>query len=523
MPVTSEHSDVEVPEVGLYEYLYGSLDAADEDRTAVIDLAEGTTTSFITLRTHVDSAAGWLARRGIGKGDVIALHCPNSESFIVAAHAVWRIGAVLTPIGLLATPHTVAHQIKDSGAKLLLTLAGLGDGGEEAAELAGLDADQIVHLDTGRGLNQMYAERNTPPAVDFDPATHLAALPYSSGTDGLPKGVRLTHRNLVANMAQLGDAGLVHRDDVIFGVLPFFHIYGLTVLANLSVRLRSTVVAAPRFQLNTFLRSHEEHKVTFTFITPPVAVALAKDPSVRDYDLSTLRGLLSGAAPLDERLAHAVQNRLGIPVYQGYGLTEASPVTHLNTDDGISRGSIGGPVADTSHKIVDPESLAEIEPPTDGLSAAGELWVRGPQVMDGYINDEDATAATLPGDGWLRTGDLAKQDARGNVFIVDRLKELIKYKGYQVPPAELEAVLLTHPAVADAAVVGVRDAASEEVPKAFIVAQPDATADDALAAELTDYVTARVEPYKKIREVEFISEIPKSATGKIQHRRLRDR
>lgn len=523
MPVTSEHSEVRVPGVGLYEYLYGSLAPEDEDRTAVIDLAEGTETSFSTLRTHVDSAAGWLARRGIRKGDVIALQCPNSESFIVAAHAVWRLGAVLTPVELLATPRTVAHQITDSGAKLLLTLAGLGDGGEEAAELAGLTADQVVHLDTGRGLNQMYAERNTPPAVDFDPATHLAALPYSAGTTGLPKGVRLTHRNLVANMAQVEGTGLVGRDDVIFGVLPFFHIYGLTVLANLSVRLRATVIAAPRFQLRTFLRSHEDYKVTFSFIAPPVAVSLAKDASVADYDLSALRAVVSGAAPLDDRLARAVEERLGIRVYQGYGLTEASPVTHMNIDDDLSRGSIGRPVAGTSHQIIDPDTRTEILPPTgDALSDAGELWVRGPQIMDGYLGDEEATAAALPGDGWLRTGDIARQDAAGNAYIVDRLKDIIKYKGHQVPPAELEAVLLSHPAVADVAVVGAGTGTAEEIPRAFIVVQPDVTADDALAAELTDYVAAQVEPYKRIRDIRFTAQIPKSTTGKILHHELRE-
>jgi acyl-CoA synthetase (AMP-forming)/AMP-acid ligase II len=540
MPVPSDRPEIEIPDVGLYEYLYGGLAPEDEDRIAVVDLAGGTETSFATLRSHVDSVAGWLSRHGVKKNDVVALHCPNSVEFIVAAHAVWRLGAILTPVPLLATPKTVAEQIRVSGAQTLLTLAGLGDGGVEAIDLAGLDSDRLVQLDTSRGLNQMLAERTTPPAVSFDPATQIAAMPFSSGTTGLPKGVQLTHRNLVANLVQSEDNALVGRDDVLFGVLPFFHIYGLTVLANLPIRLRARLITAPRFELNTFLRSHQAHGVTFTFIAPPVAVALAKHPVVDEFDLSTLRAVMSGAASLDEDLAASVAERLGVDVYQGYGLTESSPVTHMNhkgVAEGLSRGSIGLPVANTEHKLVDPDSGEEIPVPSvEGeLSDAGELWIRGPQIMSGYVNDPEATAKALPGDGWLRTGDLAQQGSRGELFIVDRLKELIKYKGYQVPPAELEAVLLTHPQVADAAVVGVTNEDGEEIPKAFIVAQPgpegteaDSGADngadagsDALAEDITAYVNERVEPYKKIRALEFIDEIPKSATGKILRRELR--
>ena len=522
MPVTSDRPDVTIPDVGLHEYLYGGLSPEDEDRVAVVDLAGGTETSYATLRSHVDSVAGWLSRHGVAKNDVVALHCPNSVEFIIAAHALWRLGAVLTPVPLLASPASVAEQLRDSHAVMLMTLAGLGDGGEEAAELAGLPDDRLIHLDTSRGLTQMLAERSTPPAVSFDPATQLAALPYSSGTTGLPKGVRLTHRNLVANMAQVEDSDLITRDDVVFGVLPFFHIYGLSTLANLVIRLRARLLTVPRFELNTFLRNHQKHGVTFTFIAPPVAVALAKHPEVDNYDLSTLRAVLSGAASLDEDLARAVEKRLGIDVHQGYGLTETSPVTHVNADRTLSPGSVGRPVSNTEHRIVDPDSGEEIPVPAqDGaLSDAGELWVRGPQVMEGYLADADATAAALPGDGWLRTGDLARHGSTGEVFIVDRLKELIKYKGHQVPPAELEALLLTHDDVTDAAVVGVTDADGEEVPKAFIVARDADAAGDALSEALVGFIAERVEPYKKIRALEFVEQIPKSATGKILRRSL---
>ncbi|AGP30295.1 AMP-binding protein [Corynebacterium terpenotabidum] len=526
MPVPSDQSEFTVPGVGLYEYLYGSLTPDDEDRIAVVDLAEGTETTYATLRSHVDAAAGWLSRFGVRSGDVIALQCPNSEAFIVAAHAVWRLGAVLTPVALHASAEQVAHQIRDSRATLLLTFAGFGDGGEEAVELSGLGRDRLIHLDTSRGLKQMYAERSNPPAVSFDPHTHLAALPYSSGATGLPKGVQLTHSNLVANIAQIETSGVVTRDDVVFGILPFFHIYGLTVLANAAVRLRAKLVAVPRFHLESFLSAHEEQGVTLTFIAPPVAVALAKHPAVVDHDLSTLRAVVSGAAPLDDGLARAVESRLGIRVYQGYGLTEAGPVTHLNTDDNLSRGSIGRPVPGTEHKLVDPGTLDEIPVPVEGLSADGELWVRGPQVMVGYLGSDEATAVVLPGDGWLRTGDLARQDAAGHVYIVDRLTEIIRHQGQQVAPAELEALLLALPDVADAAVVGVSGEDAEEIPEAFVVRQRPLTGDDRsdeeVAAAIMDAVNTRVEPYKTLRAVEFIAEVPRSATGKTLRRKLRE-
>ncbi|WP_297008348.1 AMP-binding protein [uncultured Corynebacterium sp.] len=528
MPVSSDQSDFTVPPVGLYDYIYGTLAPEDEDRVAVVDLADGTESTFATLRSHVDAAAGWLSRSGIRTGDVVALHCPNSEAFLVAAHAVWRLGAVLTPVALWAAPETVAHQLRDSQATLLLTLAGFGDGGAEAAKLAGLPSDRVVHLDASRGLKQMYAERNTPPEVTFDPATQLAALPYSSGTTGRPRGVKLTHANLVANIAQIETAGVVTRDDTIFGVLPFFHIYGLTVLANAAMRLRARLLTSPRFQLESFLTAHEEHAVTFTFIAPPVAVALAKHPAVAEHDLSSLRGVFSGAAPLADGLARAVEQRLGIRVYQGYGLTEAGPVTHMNLDDDLSRGSVGRPVAGTTHKIVDPGTLTEIPVPTEGVSVDGELWVRGPQVMAGYLDDDRATAEALPGDGWLRTGDLARQDSRGDVYIVDRLRDLISYQGHLVSPAELESLLLALPDVADAAVVGVKDTVSgEEIPKAYVVRRtltPDDTrsADD-VASAIEDAVNGRVEPRGRIRALEFIAEVPKSATGKILRHELRAR
>lgn len=524
MPVNSDRPDLELFEGGLYDYLYGSLTPEDEERTAIIDVADGSETTYAQLRSFVNSAAGWLSHKGIEKGDVVALHCPNSLSFIVASHAIWRLGAVMSPISLLATPQSIGEQIQDSGARLLLTVAALGESGAEGGAVGGLDADAIVALDTAKGLQQMLAERRTPPAVTIDRDRDLAALPYSSGTTGLPKGVQLTHRQLLANLQQAADLELVKKEDIVFGVLPFFHIYGLTALANTTLAARATLVTVPRFSLESFLEAHQKYQVTFTFIAPPIAVLLSKHPSVDKYDLSSLRALFSGAAALDEELALAVEKRLGVHMQQGYGLTETSPLVFANLDKNRNRGSVGQLAANTEYKIVDVESLNEISAPTAGDGAideqVGELWVRGPQVMIGYLNQPEQTAATLTEDQWLRTGDLAHEDAEGNIFIVDRLKELIKYKGYQVPPAELEALLLAHPKIADAAVVGTTREDGEEVPKAFVVLQPD---EELTAEEIMEYTAEHLAPYKKIRAVEFIAEIPKSATGKILRRELRSR
>lgn len=519
MPIASPQPPIEIPNQGVFEFMFGDIASDDEDRIAVIDIADGSETSYAHLRAYIESVAGGLAHKGIGIGDVVALHCPNSLAFIIYAHAVWRLGAVLTPISLLATPEAITSQIQESDAKMLVTLAALGDGAAEGARAAGLSDEQIHHLDSHGGLKQMLAERrHAPKNISFDPATHDAVLPFSSGTTGTPKGVCLTHRNLVANVCQAIDQNLVGKDDTVFGILPFFHIYGLTALANLTLKQRATLVTQPRFEFQSFLETHQKYNVTFTFIAPPIAVLLAKHPLVDKYDLSSLRGVLSGAASLDSELANAVEERLGVHVQQGFGMTETSPVTHLNLNKDLARGSIGQPVANTEHRLVDIDTGEEVGVPTEGQSEVGELWVRGPQIMKQYLNNPAETANILLEDGWLRTGDLAAYDEHGNVFIVDRLKEVIKYKGYQVPPAELEAMLLTHPEVADVAVVGVTRDDGLEIPKAFVVRQHNAhaTEDDMMA-----FVAERVAPYKKVRKLEFVDQIPKSSTGKILRRELK--
>jgi acyl-CoA synthetase (AMP-forming)/AMP-acid ligase II len=325
----------------------------------------------------------------------------------------------------------------------------------------------------------------------------------------------LSHRNLVANLCQVQAAFPIEADDTLIGALPFFHIFGMTVIMNHGLRAGATIVTMPRFDLEQFLELIERHAVTRACVVPPIALALAKHPAVEGRDLSAMRTIQSGAAPLGAELAEQVAERIGCVVVQGYGLTETSPVTHMIRPHGKNPpGSIGRPVAQTECRIVDPVGGIDVD-----AGERGELWIRGPQVMRGYLHNPDATAETIDAHGWLRTGDVAIRDEDGYFRIVDRLKELIKYKGYQVPPAELEALIVSHPEVADVAVIGVPDEEAGEVPKAFVVPAGSGLDADALRA----WVAERVAPQKQIRLVETVEEIPKSPSGKILRRQLRER
>jgi 4-coumarate--CoA ligase len=325
----------------------------------------------------------------------------------------------------------------------------------------------------------------------------------------------LTHHNLVANICQC-DHAIVYQPDgeVALAFLPFFHIYGMQVLMNGLLANGVTVVTLPRFDLDQALSLVQEHRITRFFAVPPVVLALAKHPAVDSYDLSSLVQVFSGAAPLGAEIAMEAEKRIGCEVVQGYGMTELSPVSHTTPPGMFKAGSSGVTVSNTESRIVDPDT-GEDQP----FGERGELWVRGPQVMKGYLNNPEATAATLDSDGWLHTGDVAIIDEDHHMTIVDRVKELIKYNGFQVPPAELEALLITHPEVNDVAVIGIPDESAGELPKAFIVRSPGS---EVTAEDLQAFVAEHVASYKHIRLVEFIDEIPKSASGKILRRLLRD-
>ena len=507
---------VDVPDLSLSSYVLDAA-AARGEKPALIDGPTGRTVTYAQLAGGVERVAAGLAARGFERGDVFGILSPNLPEFPIAFHGVVRAGGVATTMNPLSSVHELAHQLGDSGAKYLLTIPQLMEPAKAAADQAGVE--EVFVFGEAEGATPfaaLLAPAGAPPDLSsLDPSEALAALPYSSGTTGFPKGVMLTHRNLVANVAQFDGVDDGSEDDVLIGILPFFHIYGMTVIANAALRVGATVVTMPRFDLEQFLALIQEHKVNKGFVVPPILVALAKHPLVDQYDLSSLVRLTSGAAPLGEELAQAVADRLGCEVRQGYGMTETSPVTHMvpTSRTGWTKyGSVGPVIPGVEAKVVDVGSGEEV---ADG--ERGELCIRGANVMKGYFNNDEATARTIDADGWLHTGDVAVVDEDGDFQIVDRVKELIKYKGYQVPPAELEALLLSHAAIADAAVIPVPDERAGEIPKAYVVPVSErALSADAVMA----FVAERVAPYKKIREVAFVDEIPKSASGKILRRVL---
>jgi acyl-CoA synthetase (AMP-forming)/AMP-acid ligase II len=494
------------------------LERADErgGKPALIDGPSGRQLSYGELAGAVRSMASGLAARDFGKGDVLAVHMPNLPEYAIAFHGASAAGGTCTTSNPLYRANELAHQLRDSGARILLTVPPFADVAREAAEQAGVEERFVVGEAPGfEPVTALFGDPGEAPETAIEPESDLAVLPYSSGTTGLPKGVMLTHRNLVANLCQVQSTVRLDEDRILLGCLPFFHIYGMTVIMNLGLRIGATIVTVPRFDLEQALDLIERRRVTDAFIVPPIALALARHPAVAERDLSSLKLIISGAAPLGVELEEAVAERLDCTVGQGYGLTETSPVTHMCRPDGEQRrGTIGHPLAGTECRLVDPETGEDV-----GESERGELWIRGPQVMRGYLNNPEATAAAIDADGWLHTGDIATVDSDGFFAIVDRLKELIKYKGFQVPPAELEALIITHPSVADVAVIGVADEECGELPKAYVVP----SVDELDHGELIEWVGERVSPQKRIRLVELIDEIPKSPSGKILRRRLVER
>ena len=506
----SPHPEVEIPNVSLPEFVLGRAHEFG-DRPAFVDGISARTLSFRALRDQVRRVAAGLSHR-VNKGDVVAIWAPNVIEYPVVFHAVVSLGAILTTINPAYTTPEVAFQLRDSNATLLVTTAALAARAREAADAAGL-AIEIVTMDEAPGLVSLasISTDDDPPSVAIDPFNDIAVLPYSSGTTGLPKGVMLTHRNLVANVVQI-DA--IEEDLSAFvGVLPLFHIYGMNVLMNFGLLRGTTTVLLPRFDLEAFLRVLQDWRIPIAHVAPPIAVALAKHPLVDKYDLSALKCLFSGAAPFGVELTTAVERRLSVTVRQGYGMTEASPATHYSAGAFVRAGKVGAVMPCTECRIVDPSTGRDV-----GAGEVGEVWARGPQVMKGYLNNPEATAATVDADGWLHTGDIGFVDEDGFLEVTDRLKELIKVKGFQVAPAELEGLLLKHPRVADAAVIGLPDEQCGERPKAFIVASGAATAE-----EICAFVEEHVAHYKRLAQVEFVDSIPKSPSGKILRRVLLER
>jgi acyl-CoA synthetase (AMP-forming)/AMP-acid ligase II len=481
------------------------------DKPALVDASTGRSISYRGLIEGVARVAAGLAARGFGTGDVLALYSPNLPEYAVAAYGAMAAGGVVTGANPALTESELAAQLTDAGARLLVTVPALLDRALAAADRAGVE-EVLVFGESERAASfgDLVAHRQPSAVAAWSPEGRLAALPYSSGTTGLAKGVELTHESLVTNVRQSQAVLGFREDDVVVAAAPFFHALGFNLLLPCALAAGATVVTLPRVDLETFLRAIQEHHGTVTIVVPPLALALAGHPLVDGYDLSSLRVLGVGAAPLGADPERCCAERLGCVTGQGLGMTEASALIAVGPLDRPRRGSVGRLVPNTEARIVDPASGADVGP-----GRTGELWVRGPQLMRGYRGAPEATAATVDDDGWLLTGDLCYFDEDGYLYVVDRLKELIKYKGYQVAPAELEHLLLTHPAVTDAAVVPRPDDSAGEVPVAYVSLCAPASADD-----LMTYVAERVAPYKRLRAVRITPSVPRSASGKLLRRAL---
>lgn len=516
---------VSIPDVPIVEYVLRHAERLG-DKPALIDGPTGRTMTYRQVADGARRVAAGLARRGFGKGDVFAIYCPNLPEYAIVFLGVAMAGGINTTVNPLYTADELANQLNDSGARFLVTVPPFLDKAKEAAAKSRVEEVFVLGAAEGaRPFTDLLQAGDRPPAVAINPAEDLVALPYSSGTTGLPKGVMLTHRNLVANLCQaegMRNFEAFGEQDVVLAVLPFFHIYGMVVIMMLGLAGGGTILVMPRFDMVEFLTLVQKYRVTILPLVPPIVLGMVKHPAVAQFDLSSVRLVFSGAAPLGEEMARALSQKLGCPVVQGYGMTEASPVTHLSPthDAPLKPGSAGCIVPNTEVKIVEVGSGSDAELP---VGKEGELWIRGPQIMKGYLNRPEETAACLDRDGWYHTGDVGYVDGDGYFFIVDRTKELIKYKGLQVAPAELEALLLTHPAVLDAAVVRKADEEAGEVPKAYVVLRPDETSKATSGESIMGWVAQRVAPHKRIRHLEFVDQIPKSASGKILRRVLIDR
>jgi long-chain acyl-CoA synthetase len=491
-------------------------------KTALVDTSCDRRFTFTEYGSLVESLARGLISAGLAPGEVVAIFLPNSWEFAITYHAATLAGGIPTLLNPSYREREIRYQLENSGTVFLITDAPL----LENVNLAGLPA--LRHVFTTRsgcaGREDFASLLRTtssklPEAVGSSQET-IAALPYSSGTTGLPKGVMLSHYNLVANVYQMlgPNAALLTPDDVMLCFLPLYHIYGLTVALTLSLALGSTLVLVPRFDVQKLCALLLRESITMMPVVPPAINALCQAAEAGIFPKNhKVRWIKSGAAPLAPELARRFTRLTGISVVQGYGMTEASPVTHVGyiAPPEMNRpASIGQPLALTECRIVD----------IDGNDVApgeqGELVMRGPQIMLGYWKEPQATAAVLR-DGWYFSGDIVRADADGFYYVLDRSKEMIKYKGFPVAPAEVEALLLEHPAVRDCGVVARPDLAAGEIPCAFVVLRDGFTPSDALQKELCDFVADRLAHHKQPREIRFVDAVPRTPSGKILRRELR--
>lgn len=503
------------PEVSLPDVLAASAKRF-QDKIAAVHRSQ--TITFGELSARSNETALRLAASGVQPGEGVALMGQNSIEFIAAFFGILKAGGVVVPLSPAYTIREIGAQIRDSEPSAAIVDADLretfltGSGGLFSGE-------KLMSMGNFTGAaTASFAELRSPsenvsfPSLNPD---QLAVIAYSSGTTGVPKGVMLSHRNLVSNLVQFQhqDPVPITEVDVFLNHLPFFHIYGMNVLMAEAIYVGATQVIMSRFDPDELVDLIDRHRATLLFTVPPVVLTLVKNlPRLRQGNLSSLRYVNTGAAPLAPEVAREFRRLTGVPVKMGYGLTETSPTTNADFYADPDHESVGPPVSDTEERIVDVQDWRNVLKPGE----VGELLVRGPQIMQGYWRDPELTAQVLT-DGWFHTGDLARMDERGYVFIVGRTKEMIKYKGYTVAPNELEALLLQHPDVKDCAVVGVADREAGEIPTAFVVLKPGSRAD---GDALMDFLRNKVAGYKRVRQVELVDAIPRSPSGKILRRLL---
>jgi long-chain acyl-CoA synthetase len=501
------------------------------EKTALVDASCGRRMTYAEYGGTVESLARGFIAAGVKPGDVVAIFLANSWEFCTSFHAAELVGAIPTLLNPTYREREVRYQLENSGAVILIT-DGANLGG---INLAGLSKLRRVYTTrqaaTGAEpfANLLKAASAPYPKPAQSSGDTLAALPYSSGTTGLPKGVMLSHYNLVANVYQLlgPNAAKLNAGDNVLCCLPLYHIYGLNVVLNPAMMLGAKLVLVPRFNAEQMTRVLIEESITMMPLVPPAINALCQAAEAGQFPRDHLvKWIKSGAAPLAPELARRFTALTNILVCQGYGMTEASPVTHCGYLDVAlyHPDSIGHPLAETDCRVLAQSEIDPSDSPDDITEAPaeqpGELVMRGPQFMLGYWNEPKATAAVLR-DGWYWSGDIVTRDREGFYRVVDRRKEMIKYKGFPVAPAEVEAVLLEHPAVKECGVVGRPDSAAGEIPVAFVSLRNGFVDSQKLGDELCAFVADRLTHYKQPREVRFVDVVPKTASGKILRRELR--
>ena len=493
-------------------------------KTALVDTSCNRSLTYGDYGSLVETLARGLVAAGLKPGEIVAIFLPNSWEFAVTYHAATLAGGIPTLLNPAYREREIRFQLENSGAAFLVSDGPLLEG----VNLGGLAALRRVYTTRtpAQGTEAFDAllrpATNGLPSLDTHPAGTIAALPYSSGTTGLPKGVMLSHCNLVSNVYQLigpGAAPLV-PDDIMLCFLPLYHIYGLTVVLTTSMVLGSQLVLMPRFDVKVLAALVSQYSVSMIPMVPPAINALCQAAEAGLFPKNhSVRWVKSGAAPLAPELPRRLRELTGIAVNQGYGMTEASPVTHLGyiAPPHMHRpASIGQPLAQTDCRILD------LNDQEVAAGETGELVMRGPQFMMGYWKEPAATASVLR-DGWYYSGDIVRADEDDFYYVLDRRKEMIKYKGFPVAPAEVEAVLLEHPAVRDCGVIAKPDAEAGEIPCAFVVIRDGYASSDLLGQELQSFVADRLAHHKQPREVRFVDTLPRTPSGKILRRELRDR